>query len=567
MDAANIYIEPPDPNEITDEDSGEEDGGLVDNLCGRQLQASAEIEFTNGQRVGDFSISYQESIPNPPSTYQVFSFPTVEQPKWTRGNLESNGTFSKPNYSFYTGMSPTHLFELFFDDEVIKLLITESLNYAVYKGFTNTNLSTDEIKCFVGILILSGYNTLPGRRFYWDTSPDMQNIIVRDCMRRDRFEEICRILHCADNSNINADKYYKLRPLKNLLQNRFLKHFIPEQELNYDESMIKYFGRHSCKQFIRGKPIRFGFKAWCINTASGYLVNFDFYQGNNPNTTPEIQLYFGKCTAPFYEMLKEFPTDKINLPYKFFFDNLFTNQTLLRFLSQNGYNGTGTIRINRLPKNIKLTEKAAWKKKDRGTFEYILDKNNGIHYSRWLDNSVITVASTCFGSIPTSGVKRFSRKEKKTIIVQRPLCIGQYNQFMGGTDLMDENVNRYRIGLRGKKWWWCLFTWLIDVSIQNAWILHKKSGGNLSQLEFRRDIVKTYLITYRNLPKRPGPSAKIPDAARYDGRDHLIIPVANGMRRRCAADNCTSKGRTQCLKCNVGLCVVCFASYHGKKYN
>ncbi|XP_025192461.1 piggyBac transposable element-derived protein 2-like [Melanaphis sacchari] len=134
-------------------------------------------------------------------------------------------------------MSPTHIFELFFDDEVIKLLITESLNYAVYRSFTNTNLSTDEIKCFIGILILSGYNTLPGRRFYWDSSPDMQNIIVRDCMRRDRFEEICRILHCADNSNINSDKYYKLKPLKN----RFLKHFVPEQELNYDESMIKYF--------------------------------------------------------------------------------------------------------------------------------------------------------------------------------------------------------------------------------------------------------------------------------------------------------------------------------------
>jgi len=187
-------------------------------------------------------------------------------------------------------MSPTHLFELFFDDKIITLLITESLNYAVYKGFTNTNLSKDKIKCFIGILILSGYNTLPGRRFYWDSSPDMQNIIVRHCMRCDRFEDICRILHCADNSNINADKYYKLRPLKNLLQHRFLKHFVPEQELNYDESMIKYFGRHSCKQFIRGKPIRFGFKAWCINTASGYLTNFDFYQGNNPNTTPEIQL-------------------------------------------------------------------------------------------------------------------------------------------------------------------------------------------------------------------------------------------------------------------------------------
>lgn len=135
---------------------------------------------------------------------------------------------------------------------------------------------------------------------------------------------------------------------------------------------------------------------------------------------------------------------------------------------------------------------------------------------------------------------------------------------MGGTDLMDENVNRYRIGLRGKKWWWCLFTWLIDVSIQNAWILHKKSGGILSQLEFKRDIVQTYLVTYRNLPKRPGPSTKIPDEARYDGRDHLVELVEHGMRRRCAGAFCKSKGRTQCKKCNVGLCVTCFVPYHTK---
>lgn len=51
-------------------------------------------------------------------------------------------------------------------------------------------------------------------------------------------------------------------------------------------------------------------------------------------------------------MLKEFPNDKLNLQYMFFFDNLFTNQTLLRFLSVNGYNSTGTIRANRLPKTI-----------------------------------------------------------------------------------------------------------------------------------------------------------------------------------------------------------------------
>lgn len=147
---------------------------------------------------------------------------------------------------------------------------------------------------FHWLLIVSGYNVLPGCRFYLDTSPDMQNTMVRESMRRGRFEKICRVLHCADNSTINEDKYYKLRPLKNILKSRYLKHFVPEQALNYDESMVKYFVRHSCKQFIREKPIRFGLKAWCINTSAGYLVNFDFYQGNNLNTTPNIQSHFGK---------------------------------------------------------------------------------------------------------------------------------------------------------------------------------------------------------------------------------------------------------------------------------
>jgi len=34
LDAANVYNEPLDSNDITDEDSGKENGGIVDNLWG-----------------------------------------------------------------------------------------------------------------------------------------------------------------------------------------------------------------------------------------------------------------------------------------------------------------------------------------------------------------------------------------------------------------------------------------------------------------------------------------------------------------------------------------------------
>lgn len=48
---------------------------------------------------------------------------------------------------------------------------------------------------------------------------------------------------------------------------------------------------------------------------------------------------------------------------------------------------------------------------------------------------------------------------------------------------MDENTAMYRVGIRGKKWWWVLFTWLIDVSVHNAWVLTRKAGSDVPQLE------------------------------------------------------------------------------------
>ncbi|KAK9687500.1 hypothetical protein QE152_g36226 [Popillia japonica] len=48
IDIEEIYIEPPDSNVLTDEDSGEEDdGGLIDNLNRQQLLAKANVRLRN----------------------------------------------------------------------------------------------------------------------------------------------------------------------------------------------------------------------------------------------------------------------------------------------------------------------------------------------------------------------------------------------------------------------------------------------------------------------------------------------------------------------------------------
>lgn len=90
---------------------------------------------------------------------------------------------------------------------------------------------------------------------------------------------------------------YELKPLIDAQNETFLEHFVPEQDLAYDESMIRYFGRQRCKQFIRGKLIRFGYKVWSLNTPGGYMINFEIYQDKNPimdNVLEKLQILFCK---------------------------------------------------------------------------------------------------------------------------------------------------------------------------------------------------------------------------------------------------------------------------------
>lgn len=49
--------------------------------------------------------------------------------------------------------------------------------------------------------------------------------------------------------------------------------------------MNPYYGPHSIKQHIHGKPIRFGFKRWCLAICLGYLGQAIAYQGFSTGNT------------------------------------------------------------------------------------------------------------------------------------------------------------------------------------------------------------------------------------------------------------------------------------------
>lgn len=102
------------------------------------------------------------------------------------------------------------------------------------------------------------------------------------------------------------DKFSKLRPLINKLNDRCMKVVPYETDFSSDEFMVTYFVRHRCKQFIHGEPIQFGFKFWSGATRLGYIFWFQPYQGKNPDNKREeygvsaslvLQFSKGNCTG------------------------------------------------------------------------------------------------------------------------------------------------------------------------------------------------------------------------------------------------------------------------------
>lgn len=115
-----------------------------------------------------------------------------------------------------------------------------------------------------------------------------------------------------------------------------------------------------------------------------------------------------------------------------------------------GYLCTGTIRDNRI-NSCPLEPIKSISKKGRNTYD-CYDKKSKISLVRWNDNSVVTVCSNTYNVHPLKLVKWYNRKEKRDVHIPQPQVIAKSNQFMGGVDLHDIGVAKYRCQVFGKKW-------------------------------------------------------------------------------------------------------------------
>lgn len=164
---------------------------------------------------------------------------------------------------------------------------------------------------------------------------------------------------------------------------------------------------------------------------------------------------------------------------------------------------------------------------------------------------------------PLGKVKRWCKERKQKVDFNIPKLFINYNKGMGGVDQMDQSISLYRIAIKGKKWWWVLFTYLIDMAMSNVFRLHvllSKEDENMTymdQLIFRRTVARAYL--------RPTKATSRPTSSSVLGLDrknygHNPERVENPLR--CVI--CHNRVRWRCELCQKTLCVErpCFGQFH-----
>lgn len=254
-------------------------------------ESDSDISMNGHSEDSSEDNSDSEQVDNSTSTFTVHSYDDVyknysssqkklendHQYKWLDGEYNHNRTFTneiflrKSDKEIILKSTPTNLFECFFTLE-LKDYIIECTK------INGCEMSRTELDVFIGIIIFTTYNKRLSQRDYWSMDPHLRAEPIVTAMSRRRFEQIKSKIkfHKSEERN-NTDRIYRVRKMTDIFRKNLMCYGIFSTALSIDEMMLKFYGRTVLKQFIKGKPVKFGIKLWSLCSANGYIFYFEIY--------------------------------------------------------------------------------------------------------------------------------------------------------------------------------------------------------------------------------------------------------------------------------------------------
>nr|CAH7764664.1 unnamed protein product [Callosobruchus chinensis] len=418
-----------------------------------------------------------------------------------------------------------------------------------------------------------GIKPLPSMRDYWSSRRELRDPFISSCMSRDRFIWLTRNIHLNDNSvqpkphEDNFDKLYKMRPMLDILSETFISSYKPSIHQAIDESMIKFKGRSSLRQYMPMKPIKRGYKVWIRADETGYVCQFQIYTGKVSDASEK------NLGA---RVVKDLTQDLIGKGHHLYFDNFFNSIDLQKYLQRRFIYACGTARKGRKDTPLDIKEDNSM---ERGQSDWRVSKD-ALVYLKWKDRKAVLFISNHHD--PTNVESVFRKKKDGSLEeIPCPKLVKEYNANMGFVDKMDMLKSIYEVDRKSKKWWQRILWYFVDVSLVNSYILFKKrsQGKSLSLKIFRLSVVLGLIGANPDLPRKgrkrdsngqllSNYKLTVPPEIRFDKCAHMPV---HGKPRRCAhcsTRNVPHKSSWSCSTCSVGLCLNdkknCFALFHTK---
>lgn len=421
----------------------------------------------------------------------------------------------------------------------------------------NKRARTDfgEILIILGCTFVMSYNRVPSLKDYFSNSPSLGNPYIKKAMSRDRFLHVMSKLYFSSLS-YQPDpkpKTYFIDDLVNCLKSTFQKCRSDSPFQSIDESMTKFLGRSTLKQYMPLKPVKRGIKLWMrCDSMTGYTYDFNIYSGKEDNSHTSSTL--GERVVMKLASTIRYPDTTLC------FDRFFTSTKLINNIP---FPALGTCISNR--KNLpKVTEKL-----NRG--EYVFKCNSsGTLAVVWQDTKQVMLLSNCHEA--TVGTVQRKQKDGTRVDVTCPDLVKTYRNIMGGVDLADKMVTLYELDRKSAKWWRKVFFRLMMTCAVNAWIIHAETNHPRQKREpflgFLVELSECLIDEGKKNAKiqrkvRTGPVSAMKKKIKQNLGDHL--PQRTNKRQRCV--NCAKKGKESrtnqiCIACNLAFCKKCFTPCH-----
>ncbi|GBN58679.1 PiggyBac transposable element-derived protein 4 [Araneus ventricosus] len=554
--------------------SSEDDGWPVD-------ESLADVSFILNNDPGDETDEDQANDEEAANSASTFKPSWTEQMENGQIDLKQHQKYGGgPKHNLPVGSEAGDYFKMLFTNDMCEKIRENTNKYAEFVKSATIDKwepigikkwrwkpieDIEELFNFIAIILIMGIAKLPRIKDYWSSNPMLGNDKVKRTMARDRFVDIYRFFHISDRENEvspNDPSFYmmrKLDPFMSCLRSNFQMHFEPYPHLSVDEAMVKYKGRLGIVQYMPNKPVKRGIKVWALCTSFfGYVYNFEPYCGKK-DKLPRNDNGLGYSVVTFL-------TKNLSKGHHIYIDRFYTSVVLMKDLLKSGIYASGTVNTNRkyLPTNIKNVKLA-----DNGSskcFQCIEEPN--LTCTVWKDKKEIFLLSNGAKNEITT-VKR--RIGGNVSYVTCPKVIADYNKYMGGVDLADQYRKYYDISRKSRKWWIYMFWYLLDTTVNNAYIIYSTTNfpsekKSKTPLDFRMSLIEAILKEKRIVETCPQTIVKNKSHKRIkiDGRKKRCIRCIS-LKRKTISNRAIESSWT-CEICQVCLCVNCFGPYHNEHH-